>query len=205
MSNEVERYESFFGQGTEEEQLRIKEIASSLGIKDNDAIWIIIYVMNYFGRFYQNLPQRLKESADASVESVKARCVAAADEEIERTKSDLSQAVLTHADELAKRRGMYSVVQPIAWLCCGIYTLCLLCFVAGAAVAGKGWGQNPFDSLLAAPAGWILPIAVLPVAIYSGWQAWLGYRYTGNRRNIAILFGSSALCALALLCFLRVL
>lgn len=38
-------YESFFGEGTEEEQLRIRELGAKLNIRDNDALWIIVYVM----------------------------------------------------------------------------------------------------------------------------------------------------------------
>ena len=34
-------YNAFFGEGSEEEQLRIREIASKLNIRSNDAIWII--------------------------------------------------------------------------------------------------------------------------------------------------------------------
>lgn len=205
MSKELSNYENFFGAGTEEEQLRIKEIASSIGVRDNDAIWIIVYVMNYFGRFYQNLPAQMKESAEISIESVKTRCIAMADEEIERAKINLGQAILDHADELSKRKDMYSVILPLAWLCCGVFCLCLLCFVAGAAVAGKGWGKSPFDSILSAPAGWILPIAFLPVSIYSSWRAWSQYRYTGRKFNLAMLSGSVTISVLSILCFIRVL
>lgn len=204
MSKELSNYESFFGTGTEEERLRIKEIASSIGVQDNDAIWIIVYVMNYFGRFYQDLPAQMTKSAEASIENVKARCVAMAEEEINRTKINLGQAVLDHADELSKCKDMYSVIQPLGCLCCGIFCLCLLCFVAGAAVAGKGWGTTSFDALLLAPAGWILPIAFLPVSIYSGWQAWSQYRYTRRKFNLVTLSCSIILSILAILCFMRV-
>ena len=49
---EAERwYSHFFGDATEGEQLRLRELASKLNIRDNDALWTIIYTLNYFGRF----------------------------------------------------------------------------------------------------------------------------------------------------------
>ena len=45
--NEAEaNYSAFFGKGSEEEQLRLREIASKLNIRDNDAIWIIVFIFN---------------------------------------------------------------------------------------------------------------------------------------------------------------
>lgn len=47
--NEAEaNYSAFFGKGYEEERLRLHEIASKLNIRDNDAIWIIVFIFNYF-------------------------------------------------------------------------------------------------------------------------------------------------------------
>ena len=65
-----EVYESFFGEGTEEEQLRIRELAARLNIRDNDALWIIVYVLNYFGRFYHDLPEKLKDASGECLKTV---------------------------------------------------------------------------------------------------------------------------------------
>ena len=65
--NEAEaNYSAFFGKGSEEEQLRLREIASKLNIRDNDAIWIIVFIFNYFGRFYCQLPQKIKVSVQGN-------------------------------------------------------------------------------------------------------------------------------------------
>ena len=201
----VKNYECFFGNGSEEEQLRIREIAQKIGIRDNDAIWLIVYVMNYFGRFYEALPLRIRECAAASMEDVKERCAAVADAEMDRIKEDLGAAVIERAEELAKQRGGYSVFLPVAWICAGVGVLCLACFTAGAAIAGKGWGRTPWDNLLGAPAGWILPIALLPLAAVSAFQVVTKYRNTRNKKGLLFLAGPVFVVILALLCFLRTL
>jgi hypothetical protein len=198
-----ETFEHFFGPGTEEEQLRIREIAAKLNIRDNDAIWIIIYVLNYFGRFYRDLPQQIRTSADASVAYIKDRCVVLANEEMQRVKNDLGEAVLHHADTLSKQRGIHSVALPLAWLCCGIFVQSLLMFIAGAAVAGKGWGRNPFDAFLTAPAGWILPVALSPLSGYTIFLGWSNYQRTGKKQCLISVFAAFSALALAFLCFMR--
>jgi len=196
-------YESFFGQGTEEERLRIREIASKIGIRDNDALWLIVYILNYFGRFYQDLPGKIQTSADLSVATIRDRCAILADEEMQRVKQDLGAAVVQHAESIAKRREIYAVALPLAWLSAGIFCLCLLSFVSGAAVAGRGWGSSPFDSILAAPAGWILPIAMLPLTGYSLYLGWCGYQSTKRKKHLGVVLGALSALALAFACFLR--
>jgi hypothetical protein len=56
----------------------------------------------------------------------------------------------------------------MSFLCLGIFSLVLIAFVAGATVGGKGWGTSPLDAILNAPAGWIIPIALLPIGSYAG-------------------------------------
>lgn len=69
---EAERwYSHFFGDATEGEQLRLRELASKLNIRDNDALWTIIYTLNYFGRFYQDLPEKIRETSADCLENVR--------------------------------------------------------------------------------------------------------------------------------------
>ena len=200
----IEQYKTYFGEGTEEEQLRLREIAASLNIRDNDALWIIVYVMNYFGRFYKSLPEEMSSSATAITESVRSRCEEIASVEMDDVKKSLAESVIHYAENISQAKAQYSVVLPLAWLSFGLFFLCLISFVSGAAVAGKGWGKTPFDSMLAAPAGWIIPIALLPVSIYTGYDAWIKKDIARDKKNIYVkfLFCATGLI-IALLCFLR--
>ena len=171
-NNEAEaNYSAFFGEGSEEEQLRIREIASKLNIRDNDAIWIIVFVFNYFGRFYYQLPQKIKDTTDNAlndcIESIKKSSEIISQHEAQKSKDIFSNTLTKISQEILnqhkKKMQLYDFFLPLAWSCLGIFCLCLISFIGGAAATGKGWGHSPFEALLNAPAGWIIPLALIPV------------------------------------------
>lgn len=168
-------YESFFGEGTEEEQLRIRELAAKLNIRDNDALWLIIYVLNYFGRFYRDLPERLKAASTECFDEVQKTAADVSEAELRKAQIKFSETLTKSTQEIIeqhKKRALgYELFLPLAWSCMGVFCLCLISFVAGSAVAGKGWGHSPLTALLNAPAGWIVPLALIPMggfALYRG-------------------------------------
>ncbi len=168
-------YASFFGEGTEDEQLRIREIAARLNIRDNDALWIIIYILNYFGRFYRDLPEKLKATSEECFETVQKTAAEVSEAETRKAQVAFSDTLTKSVQEILerhKRRAwVYELFLPLAWSCMGVFCLCLISFVAGSAVAGKGWGHSHLTSLLNAPAGWIIPLALIPMggfALYRG-------------------------------------
>ena len=178
--NEAEaNYSAFFGKGSEEEQLRLREIASKLNIRDNDAIWIIVFIFNYFGRFYFQLPQKIKvsvqETLGGCVENLKQDAEIISQTQAQKSQDIFSDTLARISQEILnqhrKKMRLYDFFLPLAWSCLGIFGLCLISFVGGAAVAGKGWGHSPIEALLNAPAGWIIPLALIPVggvALYKG-------------------------------------
>lgn len=193
-------YNAFFGEGSEEEQLRIREIASKLNIRSNDAIWIIVFIFNYFGRFYQHLPQKIKsavhDSLNDCVEALKNSAEVISQNEAQKSKDILSESLATISQEIItqhqKKMRLYDFFLPLAWSCLGIFCLCLVSFIGGAAVAGKGWGHSPLEALLNAPAGWIIPLALIPVGGVSLYQ---GLTEQGKTKylNLTVAFLSAAL------------
>lgn len=187
-------YESFFGEGTEEEQLRIREVAARLNIRDNDALWIIIYVLNYFGRFYRDLPEKLKAASTECFEAVQKTAAEVSEAEVRRAQMKFSETLTKSTQEILekhkKRAWVYELFLPLAWSCMGVFCLCLISFVAGSAVAGKGWGHSPLTALFNAPAGWIIPLALIPMG---GFALYRGLIEQGRTRYLnlaaAFLFG----------------
>lgn len=168
-------YESFFGAGTEEEQLRIRELAAKLNVRDNDALWIIIYVLNYFGRFYRDLPEKLKMASAECFETVQKAAAEISEAEARKAQALFAETLTKSTQEILERHKKKSWLNdlflPLSWVCMGVFCLCLVSFVGGAAVSGKGWGHSPTTALLNAPAGWIIPLALVPaggVALYRG-------------------------------------
>lgn len=172
-------YSAFFGDGSEEEQLRIRELASKLNIRANDAIWIIVFIFNYFGRFYNHLPQKIKDSVNEAlndcIQTLKKSAEIVSQNQAQKSQEILSDTLTKISQEILnqhkKKMRLYDFFMPLAWSCLGIFCLCLISFIGGAAVAGKGWGHSPVEALLNAPAGWIIPLALIPVggvALFKG-------------------------------------
>ena len=189
-------YESFFGEGTEDEQLRIRELAAKLNIRDNDALWIIIYVFNYFGRFYRDLPEKLKATSDECFETVRKTAVEVTEAETRKAQILFAETLTKSAQEILEqhknREWGYELFMPLAWSCMGVFFLCLISFVAGSAVTGKGWGHSPLTALFNAPAGWITPLALIPMG---GFALYRGLIESGRERicNLVAAFLSGIL------------
>ena len=178
-----ELYESFFGNGTEEEQLRIRELAAKMNIRDNDALWIIIYVLNYFGRFYRDLPEKLRATSSECFETVQKAAAEISESEARKAQVLFAETLMKSTQEILeqhkKRAWLYEMFLPLAWSCLGVFCLCLVSFVGGAAVSGKGWGTSYVSALLKAPAGWIIPLALIPMG---GFALYRGLTEQGRKR-----------------------
>ena len=166
---EAERwYSHFFGDATEGEQLRLRELASKLNIQDNDALWTIIYTLNYFGRFYQDLPEKIQGASADCLENVRKAAEEVGTSEAQKAQVLFAETLKRSTEEILEqhkhRSFLLELFVPLSLMCFGVFVLCLIAFVAGAATAGKGWGTSPIAALLNAPAGGVLALEMIPVA-----------------------------------------
>lgn len=161
-------FSHFFGDETEGEQLRLRELASKLNIRDNDALWTIIYTLNYFGRFYQDLPEKIREAASGCLEDVRKAAEEVGTSEAQKAQVLFAETLKRSTEEILeqhKHRSFFlELFIPLSLMCFGVFVLCLIAFVSGAAVAGKGWGTSHLSALLNAPAGGVLALEMIPVA-----------------------------------------
>jgi hypothetical protein len=149
---------TFFDDCNEEEQKIINEFSQIQGIRANDAVWVFVKIFFRINRTNNTLPQRISESL------VK-----------------ISQDFLRQQRE---RSWLGDFFIPIVCSCLGIFFLCLISFIGGAAVAGKGWGHSPVEALLNVPAGWIIPLALIPVG---GLALFRGLTEQGKSRLINLI------------------
>ena len=70
-------------------------------------------------------------------------------------------------------------------------------FIGGTAVAGKAWGHSPVEALLNAPAGWIIPLALIPVG---GLALFRGLTEQGRTKYLNLL--AALIVAVGVLCVL---
>ena len=198
-------FESFFGDFSEEERNILREFGTKFNIRSNDAIWSIAGIFIIFGRINNKLPQKIKtafaESKDDFIKSMRKTAADSVERETQKAQTVLAETLSQISRELCnqqrKRTWLYEFFVPLAFICFGIFFLCLISFMGGAAVAGKGWGRSPIEALLNAPAGWIIPLALIPVG---GFALFRGLTEQGRAKylnlTVAFIAAVSVLCVI---------
>ena len=162
---------AFFNDCNEEEQKIINEFSQIQGIKANDAVWIFVKIFFRINRANTMLSQKISDTFEGKqnefTEKFKEFIVSLIENEIQKILSCFSDSSIKILQDILtqhkKQTQLNDFFIPILCVCVGIFCLCLISFIGGAAVVGKGWGHSPFDALLNAPAGWIIPLALIPV------------------------------------------
>ena len=162
---------AFFNDCNEEEQKIIDEFSQIHGIRANDAIWVFVKVFFKINRANNALPERITDA--------------------------LMKISQDFFNQQRKEKLILDFFIPLFCMCLGIFFLCLISFIGGAAVAGKGWGHSPLEALLNAPAGWIIPLALVPVG---GFALFRGLTEQGKSRLINLV--TALIIALLVLCVL---
>ena len=196
---------AFFDDCNEEEQKIINEFSQIQGIRANDAVWVFVKIFFGINRANNTLPQRISDALDAKtneiLEAVKQFAASSVENEAQKAMSNLSDSLMKISQDFLnqqrKRAWIYDFFVPVACACMGIFFLCLISFIGGAAVAGKGWGHSPVEALLNAPAGWIIPLALIPVV---GFALFRGLTEQGKGRLINLM--AASIMAVLFLCVL---
>ncbi|WP_241199387.1 hypothetical protein [Burkholderia multivorans] len=59
--------------------LRMRRIAGALNLRDNDALWSVIAVLEYYARLYEAMPERIRHAGDGSFDMVRREAQVATD------------------------------------------------------------------------------------------------------------------------------
>ncbi|PAK12580.1 hypothetical protein CJO66_22240 [Burkholderia ubonensis] len=51
--------------------LRMRRVSGALNLRDNDALWSMIVVLEYYARLYEAMPDRIRRAGDGSFEAVR--------------------------------------------------------------------------------------------------------------------------------------
>ena len=194
-------FSAYFSDCSEEEQLLLRELGSKFNIRANDSLWSFAGVLLFFGRSFNKLPQKVKDAVldcqNEIIELIRNVAASTAELEAKNAQSSLSETLQQIISQQKKVSWLHDLFLPLACSCLGVFCLCLISFVAGAAIAGKGWGHSTLEALLNAPAGWIIPLALIPVAgitLYQGLTEQGKNRYLNLTVSLVIAVG--VLCVL---------
>jgi hypothetical protein len=194
-----DRFNALLGRALRrEDRDRLAKVRSALGIRANDAVWDVMIALDYHLQLYSAVPKQLAAERERLVAELGA----------------LQASLGDGATSVAKTWSLRGGGQPAAWPWRGQLALFAaaavgfgaICIAAGWAMAGRGrhpWGAaGPLGAVLAAPAGWLMFLLLLPVAAAWARAGWAAARHREDLRVRAVgwmmLAGSIALVVAAL-------
>lgn len=170
-------------QPSEAEVKNLYRVRDALGLKENDALWLVLIALESYDALYRRYPQMISEQVHLSVEAQRAAIAAIADQETRRALGALSDAVTRTSEAVASR-----VVQARAMQSAGMFSVALLlfgslCTMMGFVLASGrvpfwapppadlGIGAFVFTTLARTPAGWMAAVIGLSLSAGAAWHA----------------------------------
>ena len=173
----ISSYEKVIGaQINPEGENRLRLIKESLNIRDNDALWSIIFALESYIGLYEKIPDRIKETSEKALEDIRESVSVLAKEESAKAQESLIESVVRTSEEIAGRRATAAKMYSFALMLFISVVFGSLCFVAGLSLgdsspvwlsrAGSKNTLGLISMILSTPAGWILfLIAAAPAAV----------------------------------------
>jgi hypothetical protein len=111
-------------QPSDAERQQLHKVRDALGLKDNDALWLVLMALQYYQDFYEKFPILIAQSSKETLSTLKLTADATIKASAEAAKADLAKAVATTAQEVAKNT---SAKQMWQWAS-GCIAVCSVCF-----------------------------------------------------------------------------
>ena len=116
-------------QATDSERQNLYRVRDALGLKNNDALWLVLMVQEHYKSQYEKFPQAIAKAAEKTLNDFRAAADAVAKASAEAAMADLAQAVAVTAREVAHD---VAGKQKIQWILGSIV-------VAALTFASFGW------------------------------------------------------------------
>ncbi|CAE6817721.1 hypothetical protein R69746_05916 [Paraburkholderia aspalathi] len=84
--------------------LRIRRVSSTLNLRDNDALWSVIAMLEYYARLYEAMPERIRHASDGGFDAVRREAEAATDALMHQHRDALARckATIQLAEEMIR-------------------------------------------------------------------------------------------------------
>ena len=103
MSNLDNSFEQLLGrQPTDAERQHLYRVRDALGIKNNDALWLLLIALQYHQSQYEKFPKAIAQAAQAILADFRATADATAQASTQAAKADMANAVAEIAQKVAK-------------------------------------------------------------------------------------------------------
>jgi hypothetical protein len=166
-----DRFNALLGRALRrEDRDRLAKVRSALGIRANDAVWDVMIALDYHLQLYSAVPKQLAAEREKLVRELGALLASVG--------GNANATPPTWPLRGGGKSGAWPGRGQLALLAAAAVGFGAICIAAGWAMAGRGahpWGAvGPLGAVLAAPAGWLMFLLLLPVAaawVRGGWAA----------------------------------
>ena len=193
-----DRFNALLGRALRrEDRDRLAKVRTALGIRANDAVWDVMIALDYHLQLYSAVPKQLAAERQKLVAELGA---------LQAVGGRGTGAPETWELRGGGKPGAWSWRRQTALLAAAAVGFGAICIAAGWTMAGRGrhpWGAaGPLGAVLAAPAGWLMFLLLLPVAAAWARAGWAAARHREDLRVRAVgwvmLAGSIGLVVAAL-------
>jgi len=112
---------------TERERDQLRRVQAELGLKENDALWLVIFALQYYEGLYRQFPKAIAAEAQRVLSETRVTAEATIRAGAESAKADLARAIAITAREVARDVARRQMIQ---WLVVGM--------LLGAGLLGAG-------------------------------------------------------------------
>ena len=112
---------------TERERDQLRRVQAELGLRENDALWLVIFALQYYEGLYRQFPKAIAAEAQRVLSETRVTAEASIRAGAELAKADLAKAIATTARDVARDVAKRQMVQ---WLVVGM--------LVGAGLLGAG-------------------------------------------------------------------
>ena len=98
-----ESYQKLLGrQPSDEERQNLYKVRDALGLKNNDALWLVLMVLEHYKSQYEQLPAAIAKSASDTLQKFGSTADAIMKASAEKAKSDLAEKLASAESEIAR-------------------------------------------------------------------------------------------------------
>ncbi|QGM48268.1 hypothetical protein [Methylocystis heyeri] len=109
------------------ERDQLRRVQSALGLRDNDALWLVLYALQFYESLYRQFPKEIGKEAKRILDETRTTADATIRASVEAAKADLAKAIASAARDVARDAARRQMLQ---WLVVGM--------LLGVALLGAG-------------------------------------------------------------------
>ena len=114
----LSNFERLLGRAaTERERDQLRRVQAELGLRENDALWLVIFALQYYEGLYRQFPKAIAAEAQRVLIETRLTAEATIRAGAESAKADLAKAIATTARDVARDVARRQMIQ---WLVVGM-------------------------------------------------------------------------------------